>query len=153
MLHTLRGAAAALGAKTLMQAAATLEQQLRAQLPSSVALLQFEQALNPLLACSDLLQTASQTSMQAPASISHADALILSDWLAGASYSSLQTALMQMDLQAGEQLRAALAQTPALQQPALLALLQPVAAAIDQLDYTLALEQLGRLSAHLGEML
>ena len=153
MLHTLRGAAAALGAKTLTQAAATLEQQLRAQLPTNAALLQFEQALTPLLACSDLLQKASQMSVQAPASISRAEALILRDWLAGTSYSALQKALMQMDLQAGVQLRAALAQTPALQQPALLALLQPVAAAIDQLDYTLALEQLGRLRAHLGENL
>ncbi len=151
MLHTLRGAAAALGAKTLTQAAATLEQQLRAQLATGAALLQFEQALTPLLACAELLKTASQTSMQAPASISRDQALILRDWLAGTSYSALQNALMQMDLQAGEQLRAALAQTPALQQPALLALLQPVAAAIDQLDYTLALEQLGRLRANLGD--
>ncbi len=151
MLHTLRGAAAALGAKTLTQAAATLEQQLRAQLPTTAALLQFEQALNPLLVCCHLLQTASQTSMQVPTSISRDQALILRDWLAGTSYNSLQKALMQMDLQAGEQLRAALAQTPALQQPALLALLQPVAAAIDQLDYTTALEQLGRLRANLGE--
>ena len=151
MLHTLRGAAAALGAKTLTQAAATLEQQLRAQLPTTDAVLQFEQALNPLLACAQLLQTASQSSVQAPAALSHQETLILRDWLAGTSYSALQTALMQMDLQAGEHLRAALTQTPALQQPALLALLQPVAAAIDQLDYTLALEQLGRLRAHLGE--
>lgn len=49
MLHTLRGAASALGAKTLSQAAAELEQQLKQNQPTQAALARFEHALNALL--------------------------------------------------------------------------------------------------------
>ena len=142
MLHTLRGAAAALGAKRLTQAAAELEQQLRAQ-QSVTALLAFEQALTPLLECAKQQQMPSQITTP----LSPAEIAALHAWLSSPTYLSLQKALMQMDLQAGEQWRSALTQTPVLQQPALINLLQPVAAAIDRLDYPLALEHLGRLSA------
>lgn len=153
LLHTLRGAAAALGAKALAQAAAELELALRQGRPTSASLTTFADNLNRLLTCALPLEAQVEPVASAPNTLSQDDAAALRQWFASSSFNALQQALMQMDLQAGEHWRHVLAQTPALQRPALQAALHSTSSAIDCLDYALALEQLGLLAANLDKPL